>query len=797
LLAQLNKPGGQQGAGQQGGNQNNAAGGGNQGAGQQAAGAGSSNQFPGITWPRDVWGDLTSIHDSEKRKSSPLNTLCYVLLATTGSLTTPPFVLRPVAFFDGYNNPDAPCIVPPDDGHPILMRGRLVVAIDARRVPIDRMRSMNVNVTTTQGSALSTNPLRSSLSSSSPASSGTGGGAGGGLIENKTPAHTPIWGLVYYLIWPQELQGDAIPTVTVNIVYTPPVPGTPWQQNTVYPEGSVVTPEPSSANGRYYTARIGGISGNGPPCFQSVSDMKDKFTDGTVIWIDSGPTAPSGAPAQPTGQTSQTPIQNWQPGHRYDFGNTIFYPPLNRYYMATTPGISGTAQVPGFAVKTYADGPNLIWVDSGATNPGAAGQAPAQWQPNHPYTAGQVIYEATASRYYTVSIPGTSSDTPNKPRFAPATIMDLNLVWTDLGTAVPAVAQLPIPTWTAQTPYRVGDVIFDPARGHYFTSIQAGTSDVIPPITLKANQQVLVPDAAPTRTASALPVNEQMKVGQNNITVTWNDLGPSTSGPAKKACSGVIKPWESKHPYQTNSCILANSGHYFQLDTMGSKDAISGDVSPAFPPGLPDPPVQSLLPIQWEDSGFAVPSLVSSGQPADQTATLTYTVPQVHSKYYFNLSSGVVVSSIRSRTFGWNTLKQPSGSGMTAVPGQYYPIQTGSNLIVDPVLFFSAYIWPMDAERTWQKKDLRPALTFGLSLTSPSSNFYVGGSSEFVRNVQLAYGFALAQTSRLAPGVTVSTSNTTAPGTVQTFSKGVYVGLSFNISGFLQTLFGGAGKGSQ
>jgi hypothetical protein len=72
-------------------------------------------------------------------------------------------------------------------------------------------------------------------------------------------------------------------------------------------------------------------------------------------------------------------------------------------------------------------------------------------------------------------------------------------------------------------------------------------------------------------------------------------------------------------------------------------------------------------------------------------------------------------------------------------------------------------------------------------LASPTKNFYFGFSSElFVRNLQLMYGFSLAQGSELQP-ITYQTSNTT-PVTRQVLFKGGFIGLSFNISGFISSL---------
>jgi hypothetical protein len=93
----------------------------------------------------------------------------------------------------------------------------------------------------------------------------------------------------------------------------------------------------------------------------------------------------------------------------------------------------------------------------------------------------------------------------------------------------------------------------------------------------------------------------------------------------------------------------------------------------------------------------------------------------------------------------------------------------------------------MDAERPWRKHDLIPGLTFGISLSNPTTNFYFGGSSElFIRNLQLVYGLSVNRVMALDPA-SLQTSAMT-PATRQTFAKGGFVGLSFNITGFIQSL---------
>ena len=111
----------------------------------------------------------------------------------------------------------------------------------------------------------------------------------------------------------------------------------------------------------------------------------------------------------------------------------------------------------------------------------------------------------------------------------------------------------------------------------------------------------------------------------------------------------------------------------------------------------------------------------------------------------FNLSSGVIVSSLRSASVSSFT-----ASGTTNCPKNFtgsctlYALSKGSHL-VDPVLGVTVYAFkPIDAERLFNWSDLFPAPTFDLSLSSPTSNFYFGFSSElFLRNFQAVYGVPL------------------------------------------------------
>jgi hypothetical protein len=82
-------------------------------------------------------------------------------------------------------------------------------------------------------------------------------------------------------------------------------------------------------------------------------------------------------------------------------------------------------------------------------------------------------------------------------------------------------------------------------------------------------------------------------------------------------------------------------------------------------------------------------------------------------------------------------------------------------------------------------------------LSSPANNFYIGASTEIRRNVQFVIGFNIAKISKIAVSGGATTVHVTgsAPAvpTAQYFAHGGFVGLTFNISGFIQGLFGGGG----
>jgi len=168
---------------------------------------------------------------------------------------------------------------------------------------------------------------------------------------------------------------------------------------------------------------------------------------------------------------------------------------------------------------------------------------------------------------------------------------------------------------------------------------------------------------------------------------------------------------------------------------------------------------------------------------------LNLSLPQVHALYHFNVTTGVAASWVRNPSFF--RVQQPPAPGAPAnAPPQFTTAKQNGDLSAAPIILFTGYIWPLDAESSWHVKDLRPGLSFGFSLTSPANSFYLGGSFEVRRNVQLIAGYNFAKINALAPSGFDPGTSSAAPATVQKFGKAPFVGLTINVD-FIKSLFPG------
>jgi hypothetical protein len=422
-------------------------------------------------------------------------------------------------------------------------------------------------------------------------------------------------------------------------------------------------------------------------------------------------------------------------------------PPAPKAYFMTWPN-----QMPGDTAVTASV--NLVYT------PVAPG---LPWTPNTFYPAGTIVMpNDTIGHYYIAVNSGYSAD---KQEFEPHYELKplsrgTGLSWKDRGL-IPALNPPVTTTWKANTAYADKALVQpEPANHHYYEAVGPGaTGQNPPPFPVHYGDQVVESEHIELLDAGATqPANSKLRAWAENAVYFLADV---ILDPKTQHYWLVTQPGYSGKEKQLKAEVPA------PVWVLG--DAIASSTKPA---------------VTWQDIGAGLPSSATLGVPAsDPTVNLlNYTFAQVHTLSRFNLTAGLVASTIRARSFTC------LGSSYQVGSTSYYNWNTiKNNITVDPVVALMVYLKPMDAERKFHRGDLTPALTMGLSMASPTKNFYFGGSSElFVRNLQLMYGITLAQGSELQP-ITFQTSSST-PVTRQVLLKGGFIGISFNVSGFITSL---------
>jgi hypothetical protein len=675
--------------------------------------------------------------------------LCYRLAPTESA--SQPFTLDPAPIADAADDKGNSIVVPCatiDAKHPMAQRQTVVLAIDARKVDLTRIKVLNFNLSSVASTPINPAPLRPSLSTSSVAALNAG--------KND----------IYYFAWPVQLTGDTIPTLTVNVVYVGPAPGDPRTANTVYSSGGVV-----SDKGHFYTAlREGRSSSAGKVTFSNVvpATVDDGPAPGlSLTWMDVGMGIASGVPV--------SAVQSWAPGKQFIQGTVIFNPINSHYYVATAGGFSGNV-MPVFAATTWKTvtepAPSVTWQFVGSTNPNPSGSPPpALWTPNTVYQLGQVVngnpgfYLAIAAGQsgpmspFPATAPAKPSTTFSEPNAAPA------LTWTDLGNGIPpGVPGSSFQAWAPSKYFATGSVILFPGNSHYYVASMGGITGTTAPM-FPASTLATIPDtAAPGK-------------------ITWEDVGTA----APPGSGSTIAQWAPNMLYASGQVITdADTAHYYLARSSGQ----SGAAKPTFPiivrdpdPSNPNGAVNDGN-VTWLDSGTVPPAAVANAGPTDAPVNLVnIALPQVHSLYYFNIATGFAVSNVRNSTF--TTVPQTSSAGMTT----YQPQQIRGHRNVEPIILFTSYLpgLPLDAESPWKPKNLVPGLSFGFSMANPASSFYVGGSSEIWRNIQLAFGANInTNINSLVPGQVFGAS---APNTTSRTAVQPFIGLTLNMN-FIASFFG-------
>jgi hypothetical protein len=599
-----------------------------------------------------------------------------------------------------------------------------------------------------------------------------------------------------------------------------------WFPNTRYLLGDTIL---NPNKGHYYSAvnATQGFSGAASagardPFSQAVSTAQT-LIDGQVQWL----------------LTTKSSCPPWQANTSYSIGQCML-PSNGSYYEMTassmTTGTSGTRNpFPARPVQdTLQTDVEINWMFA------PAGKTSRGWQSNHPYSVGDPVADPNdLNHVFVVASIATGKSGSFDPTFStvfgqPSTVSDGDLLWADLG--MDSGSSTPT-KWYANHVYHVGDSVLGSNNHDYrVVHFTAGISGV---------------DSSVFDILQSSTVQDPKTTIKETTGLEWLDLGEIKPLTLKPCEPDLGKPnvWEPNVSYSENCFILVRgvgNGRYYEvLNTQPS--GASSPFANMIPP----------FPIMWADSGTTAPASMASGQPADQTVSLiNLALPQSHSLSYFNISAGVAVDFKRPPIFNFVSAssyvnnyhgKLPTGyvpaPGAISIPpastaygldgttgctitvpmvtpppppaqnpnfAYECPVQTvrGAHP-VDPVLVLTLYVPPIDAERPMRLprfnkgfegiRDYVPAPSFGLSLSNPTTNFFLGASNElFIRNVQAFYGLALHNVPlTLAPGSSqpIFGGAGTAPtvGTVSKFQKGFFLGVTFNLTGFVQSLFGGGG----
>jgi hypothetical protein len=351
-------------------------------------------------------------------------------------------------------------------------------------------------------------------------------------------------------------------------------------------------------------------------------------------------------------------------------------------------------------------------------------------------------------------------------------------------------------------------------------SVQSVNANPLNPAPLRqtqpaANPEIPSKETPPTRHFYYLVWNGNPVVGDTTLTISVTLINPVASSPDR---------------------VQLGNGDTGRPNPVGVPGPASGPgtPSPVSPPVPPNPgSVTSTAPVdpphaspQGADSvaaqavaaaqqaaaaaqqaaaaaqQIAVAAAAQVSQPpTPQTQSLVSSMmPQSHNPSYYNVAYGFIASSLRSPS--WSRLESapgvscPAGTPQPCIPTPelYQTVQNPEAArTVAPVLFFTIYPKPLDAERKWRLMDLIPAPSVGLSLTSPSTDFFAGFSFEVRRGVQLVAGRHIGKVNELSPTIINDPTSSVAPVTIQRFHPGWFGGVTFNFN-FLQSLFKAGGQ---
>jgi hypothetical protein len=580
-----------------------------------------------------------------------------------------------------------------------------------------------------------------------------------------------------YIQWPYLLPGDVIPTFNVNLVYTPPTPGAPWQGNTFYPAGSVVTP--STGNGHYYTTLTGGFSGIEPqePKFPAADPESLLVSDGSLHWLDSGTTAPS-VPSSPGGgnnpasggQQGNSPGGNqggqqgggqsgkpmiWMPLTHFSLGDTVIRPETGHFFVMVKSSSGNSGAIPASsgngptrndpfpapvpAAPSYVDG-QIIWTKASAPCVGCAA-----WKANNSYKVGIQANIGGFSYLMTGSTNQSGVSGPGSAPFAGAPFTDNEIQWQNVPNATSTRA------WNANTPYSIGQVACDPLNFNAVTS------------TCAANYTFVVQRVLAGTSGSQDPSSQSIPSASVTVQdgdLVWTAVAPADVIPSRLKTWAVLTPFNAGG--DVGDFVQAQNGQYYTA--IRATGGVSGNSEPGFPITeyctVADPVVKVKdnvgtpgNPLEWLDLGTIRPR--NSG---NCTAVTEHFEPRISIPDWNQVHSSNVPVPRGAVIF------EPGVEG-----GQYYEaIHPGTTGTVSPfvnvtppmvITWLDSGVTPPASVSSGQPADQTISL---INLTLPQThtlsrfNISAGVAVTFVKTPTFAWVVPTT------PGVTLSTAGVTA-----------------------------------
>lgn len=170
-----------------------------------------------------------------------------------------------------------------------------------------------------------------------------------------------------------------------------------------------------------------------------------------------------------------------------------------------------------------------------------------------------------------------------------------------------------------------------------------------------------------------------------------------------------------------------------------------------------------------------------------ETVTLVDKVklPQFRARYRYSITTGIFRSTLRDTTFTKVKTHDDDPATTPANEAAYRIDSRLNDAAIRPVFALAYYLAPLDIQSKVGWREIIPAPTIGFSFQNPQDNIYAGFTHEFLRNLQVFWGWHFGTTTEMVNRNDVSEEkDSTAVVTRQRrSSKGNFaVGVTFNVA---------------